>query len=84
MTEIANDKGITWKWLVGVLLFLVFAASGIIIADTRTGVERARNAIEQIQKEKVDKEQYHRDIGEIKEILKSIGEKIDRIKSNRK
>ena len=75
-----NGKNVTWQWLVGVLLILVFAAGGIIVADTRTGVSNAVVKIEVLQKEKLDKEQYRLDIAEIKDALKSIAVKIDNLR----
>ncbi len=74
-----NGKNVTWQWLVGVLMILVFAAGGIIVADTRTGVSTAVVKIESIQEKKLDKELYYRDIGEIKQTLKDIALKIDKL-----
>ena len=75
-----NGKNVTWQWAAGVLLTLVFAAVGIIVADTRTGVSNAVVKIEILQDKKLDKEQYYRDIGEIKQTLKDIVIKIDKLK----
>ena len=75
-----NEKNVTWQWLVGILLILVFAAGGIILADTKTEVQKVQTKVEQVQEKKLDKETYYRDIGEIKVTLKEIVEKIDKIK----
>jgi len=75
-----NGKNVTWQWLVGVLLILVFAAGGIIVADTRTGVKDAVVKIEVLQEKKLDKEQHYRDMVEIKGMLKDIVVKIDKLR----
>jgi hypothetical protein len=66
MPENGNSKYVTQKWLVWVLASLVFAASGIIVADTRSGISNAQTKIDALKDTKVDKEQYCRDISEIK------------------
>jgi len=68
------------RMLIGVLLAIVFAAIGLIVADTRNGVSGAVQKIEVLQKEKMDKERYYCDIGEIKQALKEINDKIDRLR----
>ena len=75
-----NGKNVTWQWLAGTLLILVFAAGGIIVADTRTGVFNAVVKIEVLQDKKLDKEQYYRDMSEVKGILKDIVVKIDKLR----
>jgi len=75
-----NEKNVTWQWLVGVLLILVFAAGGIIVADTRTDVFNTVVKIENLQEKKLDKEQHYRDMVEIKGMLKDIVVKIDKLR----
>ena len=75
-----NGKNVTWQWLVGILLILLFAAGGILLADNKAKVQKNETKIEQIQREKVDKDQYYRDIGEIKDSLKYIGIKLDKLR----
>ena len=75
-----NGKNVTWQWLVGVLLILVFAAGGVILADNKAEVQKTNVKIEQMQERKVDKEQYRLDIAEIKETLKDIVVKIDKLR----
>ena len=75
-----NGKSVTWQWLVGVLVVLLFAAGGILLADNKAKVQKNETKIEQMQEKKVDKEQYYRDIGEIKETLKDIVVKIDKLR----
>lgn len=72
MANNENTTFISWRWLVGILIAVVFAASGIIIGDTRVGVSEAKNRIEQLQKDKVDYERYNCDIKEIKDDLKTL------------
>ncbi len=75
-----NGKNVTWQWLVGVLLILVFAAGGVILADNKAEVQKTNVKIEQMQEKKVDKEQYYIDIADIKGALKGISEKIDKLR----
>lgn len=79
MPDNANSRYLT-RILIGVLLAIVFAATGLIVADTRNGVSGAVQKIEVLQKEKMDKERYYCDIGEIKQALKEINDKIDRLR----
>jgi len=79
MPENANGRYLT-RILIGVLLTIVFAATGLIVADTRNGVSVAVQKIETLQEKKLDKERYYSDIGEIKQALKEINEKIDRLR----
>ena len=60
---------ISWKWIVWLLITIVFGATSLIINDTRIGISEAKTRIEMLQKEKVDKEQYQCDIKEIKDGL---------------
>ena len=75
-----NGKNVTWQWLVGILVLLLFAAGGILLADNKAKVQKNETKIEQIQEKKVDKEQYRIDISEIKDTLKTIVAKLDNIK----
>ena len=75
-----NGKNVTWQWLVGILVVLLFAAGGILLADNKASVRKNEVKIEQVQEKKLDKELYYRDIGEIKETLKDIVAKIDKLR----
>ena len=75
-----NEKNVTWQWLVGILLILLFAAGGVILADNKSAVQKAQVKIDQMQENKVDKEQYRLDIADIKGTLKGISEKIDKLR----
>ena len=79
MANTTNNRYLI-KILIGALLTIVFAATGMIVADTRNGVSGAVQKIEVLQKEKMDKERYYCDIGEIKQALKEINDKIDRLR----
>ena len=76
---LVNGRNVTWQWVVGVLLILVLASGGIILADTKKGVEKTVDKIELLQEKKVDKDQYRLDISEIKESLRTIGIKLDNL-----
>jgi hypothetical protein len=78
MTENGN-RYVTNRWLIWVLAGLIFAASGIIVADTRSGISKAQTAVECLQKDKLDKDIHYRDMSEIKETMKAIDLKIDRL-----
>ena len=68
------------KVFIGILLTIVFAATSLIVADTRSGITSAALKIEVLQKEKLDKERYYSDIREIKQALGKINEKLDRLR----
>jgi len=74
-----NNRFLSWKWLVGLLLVVVFSASGVILSDTRVTLTEAKQNISLLQKEKLDKDQYIRDITEIKGTLLRMDAKLDRI-----
>ena len=74
-----NGKSVTWQWLVGVLVVLLFAAGGVLLADNKARVQKSETRIEQMQERKVEKEQYYRDIADIRDTLKTIDGKIDKI-----
>jgi hypothetical protein len=87
-----NDSGsLTFRWLVGVLVTIVILAGGMLIADTKANIkdvklelaqraEQNKAKIECLEKEKLDKDQYYRDIREIKETMKDISIKIDKMR----
>ena len=75
-----NGKNVTWQWLVGILVVLLFAAGGVLLADNKAKVQKNETKIEQMQERKVDKEQYYIDISDIKKTLVAIDGKIDRMR----
>ena len=75
-----GNKSVTWKYLVGVLVTLLLLLGGIILADNKALVEKNQVKIDKLTDQKVDKEQYYRDINEIKNGLVIISDKIDKIK----
>jgi len=60
-----NGKSVTWKWLVGFLAGLLLLIAGSVLSGMQTDIKTLKT-------EKVDKEQYYRDVNEIKEGLKDI------------
>ena len=94
-----NGRYPSWRWLVGILCALLFAVSGVFLADNRANVAESKSLaiqaekraeqlhaesvykIDCLQKDKVDKEQYYKDISEIKDSVKSINHKLDRMRS---
>ncbi len=86
-----NGNTLTFKWLVGILVAVVFSITSIIVADTRQNIRDAQELakvnfqknqakIECLEKEKLDKDQYYRDLREIKTTLNKIDEKLDKIR----
>ena len=74
-----NGKGsgsVTWKWLVGVLITLLFIVAGSVMAGMQSDIKTLRA-------EKVDKEQYYRDIAEVKAGVGKIDNKLDRLLEQR-
>ncbi len=88
-----NGNGsITFKWLVGILIAIVFAVTSLIAADTRQAIKEAQDLaknnfainqkkIECLEKEKLDKDQYYRDLREIRVGIEKINEKLDKIRT---
>lgn len=60
-----NGKSVTWKWLVGILVGLLILIAGSVLSGMQSDIKV-------LKAEKVDKEQYYRDVNEIKEGLKDI------------
>lgn len=60
-----NGKSVTWKWLVGILAGLLILIAGSVLSGMQSDIKV-------LKAEKVDKEQYYRDVNEIKEGLKDI------------
>ncbi len=77
----ANEyKFVSTALLITILLGLVFAAGGLVVKDTRDGVISSLAKIEVLQKDKLDREQYYRDMGDIKETLKNMDTKLDNLR----
>ena len=66
-TEInGNGKnGVTWRWMVGILIGILILVAGSVLSGMQTDIKT-------LHQNKVDKDQYCRDISEIKESLKDI------------
>ena len=92
MNSNGNGGGsLTFKWLVAILILIIFSVTGIIVADTKTSIREARDLavtnhranltkIECLERDKMDKDLYYRDLRDIKDSLKNINEKLDRWK----
>ena len=73
-----NGKSVTWKWLVGILFTLLLIAAGSVFAGFQNEQTRQATELRMLQKEKVDKEQYYRDLNGINAKLNTIDEYIRR------
>ena len=81
MTEARSTNGVTWKWLVGVLLTLTLTASGwawASLAERLSNLERAGNA--RAERLAVVESQTHL----LEERLTRIEAKLDRILSQQR
>ena len=76
----SSDQNITWKWLVGVLISLVLILGGIVTTDNKAMVEKNLIKLERIADLKLDKEVYYRDMVDIRDMLKRIDIKLDRLR----
>ena len=85
MAEINGNgtKFVSVKLLVAVLLTVVFAAISMIVSDTKSAVNKAQDRIECLQKDKLDRETYYRDMTEIRETLIRMDFKLDRIRAGK-
>lgn len=77
MPENGNGKYISWKAVVGVAVAVLLSTVGLVVNDTRSGVKDSLMKIECLQKEKLDKELYYRDMSDIKETLQRMDRKLD-------
>lgn len=86
-----NGNSPTFKWVAGILLSLLFVTSGVIAESNRQSIKEAQDLaktnyamnkaqIDCLSKEKLDKEQYYRDMTDIKETLRSINVKLDHMR----
>ena len=79
-----SSRFVSVKLLIAILLAVVFAASSLILNDTRTNVAASLVKIEQIQLFKLDKDQYYRDMIDIKDTLQRMDAKLDRLNTRLK
>ena len=80
MTDQAGNRDISIKWLVGVLVAFVAFAGGQIITDFKKNVDKVIYATECLAKDKVEKSDYIRDMGEIKAGLLRIESKLETVR----
>lgn len=71
MAENGNGKTVTWKWLVGVLITLLFLIAGGFMAGLQSDVKA-------LAKEKVDKDRYECDMQRMEKKLDYIIERVGR------
>lgn len=64
----------TWKWLVGGLITFIFILVGAGVSDMQGKINDLHKKQEQLVKDKLDKDQYYRDLAEIKTTLTKIHE----------
>ena len=76
----SSDQSISWKWLVGVLISLVLILGGIVTSDNKTLVEKNQVRIDRLADLKLDKEVYFRDMVDIRDMLKRIDIKLDKLR----
>jgi len=74
------DQSITWKWLAGILIVLVLTFGGIITSDNKALVEKNQVRIDRLADLKLDKEVYFRDMIDIRDMLKRIDLKLDKLR----
>lgn len=79
-----SSRFVSVKLLLSILIAIVFAATGLILGDTRANVSDAKMEIKQIQLLKLDKDQYYRDMTDIKEILQKMNDKLDKLSTWRR
>ena len=79
-----SSRFVSVKLLLTILLAIVFAAAGLILGDTRASVVDAKMEIKQIQLLKLDKDQYYRDMTDIKEMLQKMNDKLDKLSTWRR
>lgn len=78
-----SSRFVSVKLLITILLGIVFAATALILGDTRSNVSDAKVEIKQIQLLKLDKDQYYRDMTDIKDTLERMNIKLDKLVSQR-
>ena len=79
MTDQAGNRYISIKWLIGVLVAFATFAGGSIISDFKKSVDKVTYATECLAKDKVEKSDYFRDMGEVKGILTRMEGKLDKM-----
>jgi hypothetical protein len=66
MGKLGEEDRVTFRWIVGVLIALLMLVAGFALGETKKALDA-----------KVDKDQYYRDLGEMKEAIKEINYKLD-------
>lgn len=79
-----SSRFVSVKLLLTILLAIVFAATSLILSDTRSSVSDAKMEIKQVQLLKLDKDQYYRDMVNIKDTLQRMDLKLDKLAAQRR
>jgi hypothetical protein len=74
-----SSRFVSVKLLITILLAVVFAATSLILSDTRSSVSSAQAELKSIQLLKLDKDQYYRDMADVKDVLQRMDVKLDRL-----
>lgn len=69
-----NRRFPTWQWIVGVLLFMLFATVGTISAIAAYSYKDTRNEIAALKTTKADKDDFERMYGEMQGFMKEMRE----------
>lgn len=91
MTSSNGSGNLTYKWLVPLLIAALFTIGGVLLADQRDKIkevktEAVENAkankakIDCLERDKLDKELYYRDMRDIKLSLSDISNKLDALR----
>jgi hypothetical protein len=90
ITDCSSNRSPTWKWVAETILAILLIICGYMITDVRSMVKdnaaRAdfnyqvnQSRIERVQQDKLDKAQYYNDLRDIKDALRDMNNKQDRI-----
>jgi len=60
LTEEQKNQFITWSWIAGIVITVLIAVGGYLLTDTRADIKA-------LKQEKLDKEDYYRDINSVKD-----------------
>ena len=72
-----QDRFASWKWLAGILMAILLAVGGYTFGTT---VGDMKIEIKALYEKKLDKDQYIRDMTDIKETLLRMDAKLDRLR----
>lgn len=76
----AASNGVTFKWIAGFLVTLLILALSMGVSHTVGAIKTVDTKITLCEKDKIDKTQYYEDIHWIRDKLKTIEAKVDKIR----